>query len=336
MIPSRTNGSKDKKIFVQTKLGQVIEQREYKNRIENFGHFLEQYYRFLRQNNYSNNSIKSYCKTVRQVFQDKNLDKLSQQDLDDIRFNLADHYQHNGNRMRFAAINLFCREILKKDRKDLYLKVPRSHIKNKDVLTNGQVEKLLNIAQTKSKEVYAIIQTLYHCGLRKMEVCNLNLGDMNFDTMELLLRNTKTGDGVVSMTTSVAGAIREYIHTERYPVQPNEQALFLNKSGKRIGEHFVRNHLKKCAREVGINTRVYPHMLRASCITHLLNKGVNPFTVQQHARHKDFRTTMIYNRPTQQQMRADIERVFTGQPQENTQPKELKQSTEYSGYTLDI
>jgi site-specific recombinase XerD len=230
--------------------------------------------------------------------------------LDDIRFDLAEHYQHNGNRMRFAAINLFCKEVLKKERKDLYLKIPRSRIKNKDVLTNDQVEKLLAIAQTKRKSIYAVILTLYQCGLRKMEACNLNVKDVNFETMEILLRNTKTGDGVVSMTTSLAAILRDYINTGRTRAQPDEQALFLTRSGKRIGEHFVRNHLKKCAKEARINARVYPHVLRASCITHLLNQGVNPFTVQRHARHKDFRTTMIYNRPTQQQMKADIERVF--------------------------
>jgi len=311
MIPNGTDGNRDNKILVQTKLGQVIGQKKNKDEHNGFDDFLEHYYRFLRQNNYSVNSIKIYCRTIRHVFEDKKLDTLSQQELDDIRFDLAEHYQHNGNRMRFAAINLFCKEILKKERKDLYLKIPRSRIKNKDVLTNDQVEKLLNVARTKRKVIYAVIQTLYQCGLRKMEACNLNVKDVNFDTMELLLRNTKTGDGVVSMTTSVAGVLREYIDTERSPAQPDEQALFLNKSGKRIGEHFVRNHLKKCAKEAGINTRVYPHVLRASCITHLLNQGVNPFTVQRHARHKDFRTTMIYNRPTQQQMRDDIERVFS-------------------------
>jgi site-specific recombinase XerD len=113
------------------------------------------------------------------------------------------------------------------------------------------------------------------------------------------------------MTTSLAGILQDYIDTGRTRAQPDEQALFLTKKGKRIGEHFIRNHLKKCAREAGITARVYPHVLRASCITHLLNQGVNPFTVQRHARHKDFRTTMIYNRPTQQQMKADIERVFS-------------------------
>jgi len=81
-----------------------------------------------------------------------------------------------------------------------------------------------------------------------------------------------------------------------------------------FGEHFVRGHLKECAVEGGISRRVYPHLLRASCITHLLNERVNPYTVQVHARHRDFKTTMIYNRPTQQQMKADIERILVKKP----------------------
>jgi hypothetical protein len=51
-------------------------------------------------------------------------------------------------------------------------------------------------------------------------------------------------------------------------------------------------------------------MLRASYITHLLNKGIISLTEQQYARHENFATTMSYNRPIQQQMKADIEEVF--------------------------
>ena len=155
---------------------------------------------------------------------------------------------------------------------------------------------------------------------------------INFETLELSLRNTKTGDEIVSMTTRVAEALQSYIKNERKTENNHENALFLNKYGNRIGEHFVRNHFKKCAREAEISSRVYPHILRASCITHLLNKGVNPLTVQRHARHRDFRTTMIYNRPTQQQMKADIERVFHSKTCENIKPKELKLEHEFIGY----
>ena len=93
----------------------------------------------------------------------------------------------------------------------------------------------------------------------------------------------------------------------------------------------------------------------------LLNEGINPLTVQNHARHNDFRTTMAYNRPTQQRMKQDIERIFvrkdklTDEDRERaifdrylkgditvnelryflgvTRPKELKQVSELTGYS---
>ena len=151
---------------------------------------------------------------------------------------------------------------------------------------------------------------LYDCALRRSEVCNLNLDDVRFESNEIHLNDTKTGNNIVAITSRVSDTIREYLSEERKPRKITEKALFVNSHGIRIGEHFIRNNLKECTIKAGINKRVYPHMLRASCITHLLNNGINPLIVQRHARHNSFRTTMIYNRPTQQQMKDDIERIF--------------------------
>jgi len=274
----------------------------------NFDHIVNEYRRHLWQNNYSNNTIKSYIETIKKLFKNKDLERISQKDLDEIAVGLRDKYAFGSNRMRYAAINLFCKEILK--RKELHLKIPRPRSKNKDILTHDEIERILRIAEKKSKTIHAVIQTLYHCALRRSELCNINLEDVNFDTMEISIRDAKTGDRLVSMTTKVASVLQEYIMYERRPKQTDEKALFVTKFGKRIGEHFVRNHLKDCASKAGIRRRVYPHILRASCITHLLNKGINPLTVQNHAGHKDFRTTMGYNRPTQQQMKSQIEGAF--------------------------
>jgi site-specific recombinase XerD len=263
---------------------------------------------YLIKNNCSQNTIDGYIRTIRQTMHDFNLNNFTQDELDEIAVSLISKYQIGGNRLRYAALNLFCREILKRD--DLYLKIPKSQDKNKDILTNEQVEKILDVAKTKRKSVFAVLQTIYDCALRRSEACNLNISDVNFETMELSLRDTKTGDKIVSITSRVAESIKDYCLYERKSKHEGEQALILNRFGRRIGEHFIRNNLKRCAVEAGIIKRVYPHMLRASCITHLLNKGINPLTVQQHARHRSFKTTMIYNRPTQQQMKKDIERVF--------------------------
>jgi integrase/recombinase XerD len=272
---------------------------------------ITEFARYLLLKGYSKNTTDGYLRTIKQTLSDKNLKTLKQRDLEDIAIQLGKEFQGNGNRLRYAALNLFCKVILKKEHKELYLKIKKSQIKNKDVLTSEQVEKILEKSKEKRKVVNATILLLYDCALRRSEVCNLNIEDINFDSGELYLRDTKTGDSIGYMNTRVVEVINEYLLYERKPSLLGEKAVFLNKYGKRIGERFLRDNLKQCAVEAGITRRVYPHMLRASCITHLLNKGVNPLTVQRHARHKDFRTTMIYNRPTQQQMKADIERVFS-------------------------
>jgi len=324
----------------------------------NFNHAITEFRRYLERNNYSKNTIKNYCKTIEQTLGNKNLKKPRQKDLDNIAEELTKKYSTNGNRLRFASINLFCKEILK--RKKLYIKIPESKVKNKDVLTREQVENILNTAKNKDKTVYAVLQTLYDGGLRKMEVCNLDLDDIDYTKMEITLRDAKTGDGIVTMTTRTAKAIRDYILHKRNPRDKNERALFINKFGKRIGEHYVRNHIKTCAVESGITKRVYPHILRSSCITRLFNSGINLKSVQEHARHKDFRETMKYNRPTQQQMKEDIERVFVTKSDLNDndrsravfdkylrgeitsselhnyleliRPKQLKRDSEFTGY----
>ena len=283
----------------------------------NFDHTVHKFRRYLWQNNYSKNTIKSYTSAIK-LLKNKDLDKISQEDIDEIASGLRDKYALGSNRMRYAAINLFCKEILK--RNDIYLKIPKSRARNKDVLTHEEMEKIIQVAQRKSKLTNVVIQTLYHCALRRSELCNLNVNDVNFETMELSIREAKTGDRLVSMTSKVANILQEYIMYERKS-KDDKKALFLNRFGRRIGEHFIRNHLKKCASEAGIQKNVYPHMLRASCITHLLNKGINPLTVQHHAGHRDFRTTMRYNRPTQQQMKSQIERAFVVKSEMTTEER---------------
>ncbi len=325
MIPNGNNTNSGNKILVQASLEQIVIEKPLitlqpkpvmpsivptpspKNETDN-DKLLDKFNRYMRENNYSKSTIYMYTKVVGQMLAMKDSFSMTEDDLSDVRLYLVERYAQNGNRARFAAINAFCKHILK--RKDLHLKIPSPVIKNKDVFTNEQIDAILAIAKTKNKLAYAVLQTLYHCGLRKMELCNLNLADLNFDTMELKLNNTKTGNAIVSMTTAVAKSLQDYIQNER-PKKEDEQAVFLSKKGVRIGEWTVRGYLKECGKEAGIKSRMYPHMLRASCITHLLNKGVNPLTVQLHARHRNFMTTMRYNRPTQQQMKTDIERIFS-------------------------
>jgi len=278
----------------------------------NFDTAIEEFRRYLKQNNkrdYSKNTMHCYVEGVTNTLKDKDLDNLTQRDLDDISIGLKDKGQKpNTIRLRHAAINVFCREILK--REDLHLQIPWQKRTIKDSIPPKEMERILEAAKTKSKLDYAVLLIFNDGALRISEVCNLNLDDVKFATLELYLRDSKTGNDIVTMTTRVADAINDYILYERQPAEKNEQALFISKRGRRIGQHFVRSHVKALAVEAGITTRVHPQRFRTTSITHLLNNKVNPISVQHHARHADLRQTMEYNRPTQQDMKGDIERVF--------------------------
>jgi len=148
-----------------------------------------------------------------------------------------------------------------------------------------------------------------------------------------------------------------------FPIAYGEKSMMFSLdrvSGSQFHKMGIINHQQQCNVEAGIHKRVYTHMLRASCITHLFNEGINPNSIQRHARHRDFAQTMTYNRPTQQQMKANIEKVFAKKPDLNDEdrmrvvfdkyvrgeitdtelqallemirPKQLKHRGEFSGY----
>ncbi len=328
----------------------------------NFDQAIKDFWRYLKQNDkrdYSKNTVHCYVEGVTNTLKDIDLDNLTQRHLDDISIELKDKgLKPNTIRLRHASINLFCKEILK--REDLHLNVPWQKKTIKHPIPPNEMKRIFEAAKKKSKLDYTLHLILYDDGLRRSEVCNLNLDDVKYETRELYIWDSKTGDNIINITTRVADAIKDYILYERQPKDTKDQALFISKRGKRIGEHFVRSHVKACAVEAGITTRVHPHRFRTSCITHLFNNHINPISIQKHARHANLRQTLEYDRPTQQDLKDDIERVFVKKDQLNDEdrirasvdkyfkgeitkdelqtlldvvkPKQLKPEGEFSGY----
>jgi integrase len=173
----------------------------------NFDHALLNFERYLWQNEYSKNTIKLYLRTIKQTLKTTELDTIDQTELDTTAITLVKKYDTNGNRIRFAALNLFCKVILK--RTDLHLKIPRSKEHNKDCLTEGEVERLIRYAKEKNLGDYLMILLLFDGSLRKNEVCRLNLDDIDHEAMEIKVRDAKTGDGIITMTSRVSRAIKD-------------------------------------------------------------------------------------------------------------------------------
>jgi len=143
----------------------------------------------------------------------------------------------------------------------------------------------------------AILETLYSTGIRRMELCNIHLFDLDISQGLLTIRQ---GKGSKDRLVPIGG--RAIFWLERYlrEVRPylvkgmDPQVLFLGRDGPPLGKHsisqIVRNH-KKSAGIVAVGAA---HLLRHSAASVMLKNGAQIQTIQQFLGHQSLSTTQIY------------------------------------------
>lgn len=90
----------------------------------NLTYALNKFQLYLQREGRSKNTIDAYIRSIREAFYKIKITTLSQRKLEKIALRLMKKYEINSNRLQFAAINIFCKQILR--RGDLKLKIPKS------------------------------------------------------------------------------------------------------------------------------------------------------------------------------------------------------------------
>lgn len=242
-----------------------------------------------------------YIKNVMKMLEtiNKELTDITQDDLDQYKICLAKHYSQNSMIPQIAAINVFCKHILKKD---LRLKAPQKIVKNKIALTVEEVQRMFKAAKDNPMD-YAILQTFYYTGIRRSELENLNISDIDFEKGKLRINKGKGNDySTINIHPNALEAIIKYL-PYRIKTIDDSDALFVSAISKRITRTPIWNRVKKYAVKAGITKRVYPHLFRVSMITHMAENGANVKEIQAQSRHKDIETLMGYINPTDEHIR---------------------------------
>ena len=173
---------------------------------------------------------------------------------------------------------------------------PKSARRLPKTLTADQATRLVMLAGNDPLMVRdrALLELLYSSGLRLSEVVNLNLAEL--DLTGGLVRVTGKGRKVreVPVGAKARAALGAWLATRHRLAGAGEMAVFVARSGKRLGSRAVQNRLKLWAARQGMEVPVHPHMLRHSFASHLLESSGDLRAVQEMLGHANISTTQIY------------------------------------------
>jgi integrase/recombinase XerD len=158
----------------------------------------------------------------------------------------------------------------------------------RNILTQSEMKRLLDAPDTTTALGYrdrTILEVFYSSGIRRSELLNLEVNDLDIDA-ELLRVNAGKGnkDRVVPLGKMAVRYLRHYLKTVRpLLVKKPTDYVFLSERGNRICKCMMGLRLKGYAKKAGIEKNLSVHTLRATCATHCLQGKKR--REQMHPRH---------------------------------------------------
>lgn len=262
---------------------------------------LEEYLIYIKNvKNYSQNTIKSYNSDIKHYFE--NTESVGE---------FSSYLKHlNKNKYSKTSINrkiTSIRTFLSWAVDNNYFNQNQIKIVNNlkvekklpNVLTASYINRLLDsLPESSEKDIRdkAILELMYSSGLRVSEVSNLTLNSINKNnSIRVLGKGSK--ERVLPMTKRAYVSTKKYIETSR-PKFENDKSknyLFLGVRGGQLSDREIRRIVK-------FRTGTFPHSIRHTFATHLLEGGADLRIVQELLGHNDPSTTQIYTHVSKKQL----------------------------------
>ncbi len=189
------------------------------------------------------------------------------------------------------------------------LLAPRPGVALPETLHAREVAKLLETidpAQPLGRRDRAMLELFYASGLRLAELCGARLEHLDLDGGFIRVTGKGNKTRIVPVGSRARDAIDDYLRNERPSLvrRRTSSHVFLSVRGGSLSPDRVRQVVKERAAQAGIETNVYPHLLRHSFATHLLEGGADLRVIQELLGHADIATTQVYTHVDQRRMHA--------------------------------
>lgn len=140
-----------------------------------------------------------------------------------------------------------------------------------------------------------MIELLYTTGIRRAELINLKLQDVNMSRNTILVLGKRNKERIVPLLPSTKDLFITYFDVRKNLEQIfDEKFIFLSKAGVKIYETLVYRVINKYLSEVSSKVKKSPHILRHTFATHLLNKGADLNSVKELLGHSSLASTQVY------------------------------------------
>lgn len=150
-----------------------------------------------------------------------------------------------------------------------------------------------------------IIETLYQTGMRKSELCNILLEQVDFSKSEIFVKGKGNKQRVVPISENLLKQMQAYLAIRK----PNEDSgiyFFVRENGKKLSEKFVYSVVNRYLSLITLKKKKSPHILRHSFATHVLNNGAEISKVKKILGHSSLASTQVYTNGNIEQLK----RVF--------------------------
>lgn len=191
------------------------------------------------------------------------------------------------------------------------LEGPKIGLKLPEVLTVEEIDKIIatvDMEKSEGQRNRAILETLYSCGLRVSELCNLKISDLYFEEGFIKVEGKGSKQRLVPISPRAIKEIKYwFIDRNKGKIKPGfEDFVFLARWGNTISRIMVFHMIKELAMKAGITKNISPHTFRHSFATHLLEGGANLRAIQCMLGHESIATTEIYTHIDRNMLRSEI------------------------------
>ena len=283
----------------------------------------------LQRRNYSPNTVRTYIHAIEDFarYFGRSPYRLGPEDIRQYQVHLFRERKLSAGMVegRTAALRFFFVKTLKRPYIHDQIPFPKRQRPLPTVLSQDEVARLIDSAQSLMHR--AMLMTLYGTGVRRAELCQLKVADVDSKRMVIRVRNGKGGrDRDVLLSDKLLETLREYWRWMKPKTYLFPGTVKNWRADVPITTKVVWTAVNEARKRAGIEKRITPHTLRHSFATHMLEAGADLRTIQVLLGHAELADTAVYlhlSRRHLQAVASPIEAITVSSPDDVKRSRKL-------------